>query len=79
MLERQSAIAYGLAKGGHDGADGKRGLKLGELRGWSLTQLAAFATTLPQLEQAAAPLIGTALPAKPGMVAAGAGRQGAAQ
>ena len=43
MLERQSAIAYALAKGGHDGADGKRGLRLGELRGWSLTQLAAFA------------------------------------
>ena len=30
MLERQSAIAHALAKGGHDGADGKRRLTLGE-------------------------------------------------
>ena len=75
MLERQSAIAYALAKGGHDGGDGKRGLRLGELRGWSLTQLAAFATTLPQLEQAAAPLIGMALPTRPGVVAGAAPRQ----
>lgn len=75
MLERQSAIASALVKGGRDGADGQRRLKLGEQRGWSLTQLAGFPTTLAQLEQAAAPLIGTALPAKPGMVAAGAGRQ----
>ena len=58
MLERQSAIASALAKGGRDGADGRRRLKLGEQRGGSLIQLAAFASTLSQLEQAAAPLLG---------------------
>jgi len=68
MPERQSAIAYALAKGGHDGPDGHRALKLGAVKGGSLIQLAAFASTLGQLEQAAAPLIGAALPAKPGVV-----------
>jgi methylglutamate dehydrogenase subunit D len=74
MLERQSAIAYALAKGGHDGADGQRRLTLGEQRGWSLIQLAAFATTLAQLEQAAAPLLGAALPTRVGE-AIGAGQR----
>ena len=74
MLERQSAIAHALAKGGHDGADGKRRLTLGEQRGWSLIQLAAFATTLAQLEQAAAPLLGAALPTRVGE-AIGAGQR----
>jgi len=74
MLERQSAIAHALAKGGHDGADGKRRLTLGEQRGWSLSQLAAFATTLAQLEQAAAPLLGAALPTRVGE-AIGAGQR----
>jgi methylglutamate dehydrogenase subunit D len=74
MLERQSAIAHALAKGGHDGADGKRRLTLGEQRGWSLSQLAAFATTLTQLEQAAAPLLGAALPTRVGE-AIGAGQR----
>ena len=55
MPERQSAIADAAAKGGRDGADGRRRLKLGEQRGWSLIQLAAFASTLEQLEQAAVP------------------------
>jgi len=68
MLERQSAIASALAKGGRDGADGRRRLKLGEQRGGSLIQLAAFASTLSQLEQAAAPLLGAALPTEVGKV-----------
>jgi heterotetrameric sarcosine oxidase gamma subunit len=75
MLERQSAIASALAKGGRDGADGQRRLKLGEQRGWSLIQLASFATTLVRLEQAAAPLLGAALPAMVGEVATAGPRQ----
>jgi heterotetrameric sarcosine oxidase gamma subunit len=75
MLERQSAIASALAKGGRDGADGQRRLKLGERRGWSLVQLAAFAATLPQLAQAAAPLLGAALPARVGQIAGAGARQ----
>ena len=43
MADRLSAIALGLAAGGRDGAAGGRAVKLTELRGWHLTQLAAFA------------------------------------
>ncbi len=75
MLERQSAIANGLAKGGRDGTDGHRRLKLGEQRDWSLTQLAAFAATLAQLDQAAAALLGTALPARVGEILGAGSRQ----
>jgi len=75
MLERQSAIASALAKGGRDGADGRRRLKLGEQRGGSLIQLAAFASTLSQLEQAAAPLLGAALPTEVGKVVVAGPRQ----
>ena len=42
MAERRSALASVLAKGGRDGADGTRRLRLGEIRGWSLVQVAAF-------------------------------------
>src|SRR4029077_3527801 len=75
MLERQSAIANGLPMGGRDGADGQRRLKLGEQRGWSLIQLAAFATTLEQLEQGAVPLLGAALPARVGEILGAGPRQ----
>jgi sarcosine oxidase subunit gamma len=62
MLERQSALASALSKGGRDGADGRRRVTLGEERGWSLTQIAAFATTSDALDQAVAPLLGVRLP-----------------
>jgi heterotetrameric sarcosine oxidase gamma subunit len=75
MLERQSAIAGALAMGGRDGADGQRGLRLGELRGWSLIQLGAFASTLEQLEQTAVPLLGAALPSSVGKIVGAGTRQ----
>ena len=75
MPKRQSAIAGALAKGGRDGADGQRRLKLGEQCGWSLIQLAAFASTLEQLEQAAVPLLGAALPASLGKIVGAGARQ----
>lgn len=83
MLERQSALARALDRSGRDGAGGTRGLRLGEVRGWSLVQVAAFATTLLDLERAVQPLVGAGLPDRVGQaVAAGAHRlfrTGAAQ
>jgi sarcosine oxidase subunit gamma len=63
MLERQSALAGVLGKGG---AGGERRLRLGEVRGWSLLQVAAFASTLPALAAAVEPLLGAPLPAAGG-------------
>jgi sarcosine oxidase subunit gamma len=58
MLERQSALAGAFKLGGRDGARGKRSLRLGEVRGWSLVQVAAFAQTLSQVEDALEPILG---------------------
>jgi heterotetrameric sarcosine oxidase gamma subunit len=68
MLERRSALTSTLGKGGRDGADRTRRLKLGELRGWSLIQVAGF---MP-LEQILSEALGSGLPAEVGKaVAAG--------
>ena len=45
MPERRSVLARHLALGGRDGVDGRRALVLGELHGWHLCQLSAFAGT----------------------------------
>jgi heterotetrameric sarcosine oxidase gamma subunit len=58
MLERRSALLTGLARGGHDGAQGKRGCRLGEVAGWSLIQVAAFASTLQAVEERLESLVG---------------------
>lgn len=63
MLERRSAIAGLLAAGGRNGADGRRALTLGEMRGWSLVQVAGFRSTMPAVEKTLGAVIGTALPA----------------
>jgi sarcosine oxidase subunit gamma len=68
MLERHSALAEALRDGGHEGAGGARRLRLGEVRGWSLVQVAAFASTLAELERAVRPLLGGDLPARIGEV-----------
>ena len=75
MLERQSALAGVLGHGGRNGADGKRRLKLGDQRGWSLTQLAGFAATLGELGQLVQALFGVELPAKIGEAAPAASHQ----
>jgi len=49
MLERRSALADALRRGGRDGADGTRRLRLGEVRGWSLVQVAALPGTMPRV------------------------------
>ncbi len=75
MFERRSAIASALARGGRDGADGGRRLRLGERRGWSLTQIAGFPDTIAELGKAAARILGAPLPEGIGEIVAADGRQ----
>jgi sarcosine oxidase subunit gamma len=69
MLERQSALAAALRQGGRSGAGGARSLRLGEIRGWSLVQVASFPSSLADLRQASRPLLGIDLPERVGEVA----------
>ena len=62
MLEPKSALASALAKGGRDGADGKRHCRLGELRGWVLLQVEGFPGTIAEVERVLPAVVGTALP-----------------
>ena len=62
MLERQSALTSALAKGGRDGADGKRRCRLDEVRGWLLLQVAGFPATIGEVERVLPALLGAALP-----------------
>lgn len=73
MFERRSALAGALATGGRDGSDGHRALKMGEIRGFTLVQLAALNGTLPALSVAAQPLLGD-LPSSIGEPSAAGGR-----
>jgi heterotetrameric sarcosine oxidase gamma subunit len=76
MLERQSALADALAKGGRDGSGAVRGLRLGEVRGWRLVQVAFFPSTLADLGPAAGAALGIAgLPAQIGRAAQAGDRQ----
>ena len=58
VFERRSALSVALAAGGRDGSDGHRALKVGEVRGFSLVQLAALRGTMPALSVVAQPLLG---------------------
>lgn len=51
MLERQSAIASGVA-GGSRLRDGAAGVRLGEVRGWGMLQVAGFRGGMAPVEQA---------------------------
>jgi len=75
MLERRSALASALQLGGRDGADGSRRIRLGERRGWSLLQIAAFAGRSAELERAVSPLLGAGLPVRVGVVGSAGTRQ----
>ena len=67
-LTRQSALAHALAQPGRSGSNGDRALRLGEIRGWNLVQVAAFGSTVAELEPAVAAALGVAsLPATVGM------------
>jgi heterotetrameric sarcosine oxidase gamma subunit len=74
MLERRSALEMDLQQSGRDGAKGDRGLKLGELRGWSLVQAVGFPTEAAAFETALRSLVGAGLPAKVGEAVTAQGR-----
>jgi len=75
MLEPKSALASARAKGGRDGADGKRRCRLGELRGWLLLQVAGFPATIAEVERVLPAVLGAPLPKTLSeSVAVGAGR-----
>lgn len=75
MFERQSVLAGALSLAGRDGADGRRLLRLGEVRGWRLVQLAAFPKAMAEVGRATRSLLGVDLPAQGGSVVAAEGRQ----
>ncbi len=60
MLDRQSALAAALRQPGRSGSDGNRALRLGEVRGWNLVQVAAFASTAAELERVVSAALGVA-------------------
>ncbi len=62
MLEASSAIAAALATGGHDGAEGRRRLRLGERRGWHLVQLGHYGATATGFAVAVSRVLGQELP-----------------
>ena len=75
MLEPKSALASALAKGGREGADGRRRCRLGELRGSVLLQLAGFPATIAEVERVLQAVLGAPLPkALRETVAIGTGR-----
>jgi heterotetrameric sarcosine oxidase gamma subunit len=67
MLRRTSAIASGLARGGHQ-RQGVAGVRLGEVRDWSLLQVAGFAEHFGDVELAIALYCGAPAPATVGPV-----------
>ena len=71
MLERASAIASGLARGGCKPL-GDAGVRLGEVRGWSLLQVAGFPGGMAPVETAITAVCGMPVPARIGT----AGRAG---
>jgi sarcosine oxidase subunit gamma len=69
MLERRSALAEALGRAGPAGTGGARRLRLGEVRGWTLVQVTAFASSLAELELSVSAALGaTGLPARIGIV-----------
>jgi sarcosine oxidase subunit gamma len=60
MLERPSALAAVLRQAGRSGSDGSRALRLGEVRGWNLVQVAAFTSTAAELERVVSAALGVA-------------------
>ena len=65
MLERASAIESGRARGSRT-PNGDVGVRIGELRGWSLLQVAGFAGTRTRVDEAVAAVCGTSAPARIG-------------
>jgi sarcosine oxidase subunit gamma len=74
MLERRSALEKDLQQGGHEGTKGGRGVKLGEVRGWSLVQASGFPDQVAAFEAALGSQLGAGLPAKVGEGVSAQGR-----
>jgi sarcosine oxidase subunit gamma len=69
VFERRSPLARQLTGGGRDGLDGRRALRIGEIGGWELAQLAVFAGQEAAMAAAIAPVLGAdALAARAGHV-----------
>jgi sarcosine oxidase subunit gamma len=66
VLERHSALASVLIKGGRDAGDGRRSLRIGEMRGWSLVQLAVTPGASSELVKSARSVLGGDLPPRVG-------------
>jgi methylglutamate dehydrogenase subunit D len=83
VFERHSALAGALQSAGRDGADGLRRLRIGETRGWTLVQIAAFASTAAEFGNAMRSVLNVEMPARIGDVVHVDGRRllktGAAQ
>lgn len=67
-------MAASLSAGGRDGADGRRALALGEVRGWELVQLGVYAGREEDFAAAVAPILGGPLPQAGGVRATGRAR-----
>jgi heterotetrameric sarcosine oxidase gamma subunit len=58
MLERRSALASAIARGGQAGASGEKRCRLGEVTCWFLAQVASFPSTTAALEEKLEGIIG---------------------
>jgi heterotetrameric sarcosine oxidase gamma subunit len=68
VFERRSVLAQVLRAGGRDGSAGERLLRLGEVRGRQLVQIAAFPATLGELQRVLQACVAGALPPRIGEV-----------
>ncbi len=69
MFDRRSPLASQLRAPGGDGLDGRRALRLSEVRGWELAQVGVFAQQQGALAAAVVPVLGAgALPPAAGQV-----------
>ena len=74
MFEQRSAIQLQLGAGGRDGSEGQRALRLNEVRGWQLAQLAVFEGCEPEFASAVEPLLGARLPSTAAVAGSARGR-----
>ena len=83
MFERHSVLDGALRSAGREGPDGVRRLRIGETRGWSLVQAAAFVSTSAEFGNAMRSILNVELPTRIGDVVHVDGRRllktGAAQ
>ena len=74
MFEQRSAIVQQIAAGGRDGSDGRRALRLNEVRGWQLAQIAVFPGCKAEVAAAVESLLGIHLPSTAATTVSGRGR-----